>query len=717
VRIAFTYNLQTDASSLEQSEFDPPETVEFIFSTLERLGHEVVPLEVNGPVDRTLDSLRRCSPDLVFNTAEGQRSLAREAAFPMLFEQLELPYTGSGPHACTVTLDKYLSKCLARDAGVPTPSARLIRSTTAREPVESAHPLIVKPNFEGSSMGVSGEAVVSDRTTYRERLEAVLDAFPEGALVESFVEGIDVTVPVLEGASPATDGVLSPCSYRFGSKSPGDRSMYDYELKHERPDAVEVQVPADLPGDVRARLVEYSRTLVDVFGIRDLARLDYRVTPEGDVAFLEINALPSLEPGASLYRAATRVGLDSPAAVIGQILERALERWTLDGEAAPRSNVRTPRDPASRSTGRTDVDRGCDPVRVGLVYNRQRISGGLDDREAEFDAASTIEALGDALRSYDLDVSTIEATRGFVERINAERPDVVFNVAEGTGGRSREALVPAVLESMDLPFTGSNAGTMLSTLDKSWAKAIVARAGLSTPPCAVLSTPHDSVPPSFPLPAMVKPLAEGSSKGIDAEGIVDSREQLCEQARHVADAYPAGALVEQYLPGREFTVGLVASPIPDEGTTRSKVLPPMEIVFSEDSDARAVYSYETKLSPDRGREVRYEVPADIPMALEQKIREVARRAFEALGCRDVARIDLRLDDTGYVHFLECNALPGLVPGWSDLPMIANAAGLSYRALVGVLLAPALERMQSEGDASNSDPEQGARPLRAASPAE
>ena len=153
--------------------------------------------------------------------------------------------------------------------------------------------------------------------------------------------------------------------------------------------------------------------------------------------------------------------------------------------------------------------------------------------------------------------------------------------------------------------------------------------------------------------------------------------------RAIAQRYRQGALVEEYLPGREFTVGLLGGPEPE-------VLPPMEIVLST-REAPPVYSFDHKLEPNG--EVRYEAPARVTPELDRELRQVAAAAFAALGCRDVGRIDLRLDREGRVAFIECNPLPGLTPGWSDLCLIAEAAGLDYRALIGRILEPAIARLE------------------------
>jgi D-alanine-D-alanine ligase len=180
-------------------------------------------------------------------------------------------------------------------------------------------------------------------------------------------------------------------------------------------------------------------------------------------------------------------------------------------------------------------------------------------------------------------------------------------------------------------------------------------------------------------------VAEGSSKGVVGSSVVHDEHELRGLVRQIVTRYDQPALVEAYLPGREFTVGLL-------GEKRPRVLPTMEIVFTDQSVSHPVYSYGHKKETEQG--VRFEVPARVDDALGREISRVARRAFEALGCRDVARIDLRLDAHGRAQFMECNPLPGLSPGFSDLCVVAEAAGLRYHELIGTILEPALRRLRS-----------------------
>lgn len=324
-------------------------------------------------------------------------------------------------------------------------------------------------------------------------------------------------------------------------------------------------------------------------------------------------------------------------------------------------------------------------LRVGLAFNLKRLSpsaGCVQDDEAEYDAPSTIASIRSALESHGHVVVDLEADASFPSTLLASGVDVVFNVAEGAHGRSREAHVPSLLELLRVPYTGSDPTCMVLTLDKQLAKSVVQKAGVRTPPSVVMTTGDEPLPPDMRLPAIVKPVAEGSSKGVLPSSVATTESELRALAREMAGRYRQGALVEEYLPGREFTVGILGGPKPT-------VLAPMEVVFTTD-DEHPVYSFDHKLEPTS--EVRYEVPAKIGSELQREIIDLAERAFAALGCRDVARIDVRIDRDGHASFIECNPLPGLTPGWSDLCLIAEAAGIDYPTLIGRILQPAIDRL-------------------------
>lgn len=670
MRIAFTHNLQI-TSSEEEAEFDTPETVEALTTGLERLGHQVEKIEVSGPASRTVARLEALAPDLIFNTAEGRLGRYREAFYPALFDHLGFHYTGSDAYVCALTLDKQLTKLVLSRYGIPTPGWAFLDDPARPLPTHLSYPLMVKPNFEGSSKGITQDSIVETEEALAARVRDLLGRFPSGVLVEEYVVGRDVAVPFLERASPATGGVLPATEYEFDEAVAGRRRyrIYDYELKQQASDAVHVKVPAALDDEVRRRIEMLSRTVFRALGLRDLGRIDFRVTDAGTPYFIEANALPSLEVGAGIYASAALAGLGTLEAVLDAVLKSAAARHGLTTRPTPKRVRRT--------------------LKVGLAFNVKRVkpqAGGVADEEAEYDAPKTIAAVQEAIASYGHEVVDLEATAELPTIVAASGVDVVFNIAEGIKGRNRESQVPALLELLDIPYTGSDPAALSLALDKGLAKRIVRQAGVSTPPFLVMTTGKERLPKDFRFPAIVKPVAEGSSKGVLGTSVVENEAELRELAREIAGRYRQGALVEHFLSGREFTVGLL-------GERRPRVLPAMEIVFTNPEVKRPVYTFDDKL--DWSSRVRYDAPAALEPALAREIERAARTVFSALGCRDVARVDLRLDDDGKVNFIECNPLPGLTPGWSDLCLIAESAGLDYRGLIGEILAPAIRRWREQ----------------------
>src|SRR5262245_44273336 len=330
MRIAFTHNLRLSDSE-DEAEFDSAATVDAIAAGLRAGGHEVEKVEVTGPASRLAERIESFSPDLIFNTAEGRRGRAREAFYPALFEELGFAYTGSDAYVLTVTLDKALTKLVLAAQGIDTPRARLVTPDELRRMKDPgtlglALPVIVKPNYEGSSKGIGDDAVVRDARTLGEVLPRALRAYPNGVLVEEFVPGSDVTVPFLEGRGD--DGVLLPVDYLFDPSARSRFNLYDFRLKSADSSKVSVRCPPDLPRDVISRLQAISKSAVRTLGIRDLGRVDFRLGEDGRIYLLEVNALPSLERGASLYAAAARVGLKAPE-VLHSIVESAARRQGL----------------------------------------------------------------------------------------------------------------------------------------------------------------------------------------------------------------------------------------------------------------------------------------------------------------------------------------------------------------------------------------------------
>lgn len=317
---------------------------------------------------------------------------------------------------------------------------------------------------------------------------------------------------------------------------------------------------------------------------------------------------------------------------------------------------------------------------------------GSDDLYAEWDAADTILALASALESR-YEVTLVEALEDFPLRIRAARPDLVFNIAEGFHGASREAQVPGILEMLGIPYTGSDPLTLCICLDKARTKELLAYRGVSTPAFAVVEEHAEiGAATEIPLPAMVKPLFEGSSKGIRDDQLVRDRKSLEDRVRRVLSSYRQPALVEAFLPGREFTVAVLGN------GAGLRVLPPVEIRFDVfPPGANPIYSWEAKWVWDRPEAPLqvFECPARLSEADRLSIEDLCRRAARVLRLRDWARLDVRLDAEGVPNILEVNPLPGILPNPADnscYPKAARAAGMDYRAMILAVAQAACQRL-------------------------
>lgn len=673
MRIALTHNLRLSDSE-EEAEFDTEETVNALAAAIERLGHRVEKMEVSGPASRTVARLEAFSPDLIFNTAEGRRGRFREAFFPALFEELGFPYTGSDAYALAVTLDKQLSKLILREEGVRTPGWQFIEKLSELKSDDLHFPVIVKPNFEGSSKGITQDSVAESVDELKKKCAQALERYPAGVLVEEYIAGRDLTVPFLEAVDNDFDGVLSPVEYVIDPEHAKGRryAIYDYALKTTDDDAVSTRAPAEISAEMSERIRKMARAVIKKLDCKDLGRVDFRLSDAGVPYFLEINALPSLEQGAGIYAAAALEGLHFDG-VIDAVIQNAARRYKIKDK--PRGLSR----PARRG-----------PLKVGFTFNVKRIKPTAEgeDREAEYDSPTTLQAIREAIASHGHEVVDLEATAELPMVLASTPVDVVFNIAEGFRGRNREAQVPALLELLDIPYTGSDPATLSLALDKALAKRVVRAAGLDTPNFQLMNTGRERLDKQFVRwPLMVKPVAEGSSKGVIAKSVCHNESELREVVKEMVERYQQAALVEEYIGGREFTVGLL-------GERRPEVLPPMEIVFTDKSDKTPIYKFEDKL--EENDRIRYEVPAKVEPGQLERLRAAARTAFMSLGCRDVARIDFRMDESGKIYFIECNPLPGLTPGWSDLVLIAQGDGMDYHTLIGEILSGAIRRYKERG---------------------
>jgi D-alanine-D-alanine ligase len=315
------------------------------------------------------------------------------------------------------------------------------------------------------------------------------------------------------------------------------------------------------------------------------------------------------------------------------------------------------------------------------------------DIYAEWDSPATIDAVAAALAGCG-DVIRLEATEDFPARLRAARPDIVFNIAEGLHGTNRESHVPAICEFFGIPYTGSDPFTLSLCLDKARTKELLAFNGIPTAAFALIRSEadlHRAPTPTDRAPLFIKPVHEGSSKGITERNFVRSRAELADGVRFLLGAYEQPVLVESFLSGAEFTCGVLGN------GAEARVLPLVGMDFSSlPPGALPIYGFEAKWLWDTAADPLeiFECPARIDHATETAIRDVVLRTYQVLGCRDWARVDVRLDGAGVPNVVEVNPLPGILPDPSDnscLPKAARAAGISYDELIQRCLCHTADR--------------------------
>jgi D-alanine-D-alanine ligase len=307
----------------------------------------------------------------------------------------------------------------------------------------------------------------------------------------------------------------------------------------------------------------------------------------------------------------------------------------------------------------------------------------------EYDSEETIDRIASALESLGHEVLRFGGGRRFLEGALAisSSPrgiDLVFNIAEGRGFRSREAHVPAVCEMLGLLYTHSDPLTLALSLDKPLAKRVVKSYGVSTAPHLSIERLEElrcrRLPP---FPVIAKPACEGSSMGIRKGSRCDDREQLEKQVTFIFETYRGPVIVEEFLTGVEVTVGIAGT------GNGARVLGAMEIAPRKIETDRFIYCLEVKRN--YRDEVDYHVPPRLPETVNQTVAQTALDAYRALGCRDIARIDLRLNANGDPCFMEANPLPGLNPVTGDLPILCDGVGIAYDALIAMIVNGAISR--------------------------
>lgn len=326
-------------------------------------------------------------------------------------------------------------------------------------------------------------------------------------------------------------------------------------------------------------------------------------------------------------------------------------------------------------------------MRIGLTYDLRAeylAIGYSEDETAEFDRDETIDGIESALQRLGHATDRIGHVRSLVARLAAgHRWDLVFNIAEGLIGIGREAQVPALLDAYGIPYTFSDPLVMSLTLHKGLTKRVIRDAGIPTCAFATVASPQEAVDVGFAPPYFIKPVAEGTGKGVSPLSIVRRRQDLPEACGRLLQTYRQPVLVERFLPGREFTVGITGT------GAGAQILGTMEVLLLPSAEP-GVYSYHNKENSEELVRYRRMLPGEDPLIAA--VEDIALRAWRALGCRDAGRLDVRCDAKSRPQFIEVNPLAGLHPEHSDLPIIASLVGVSFDRLVERILASAAERL-------------------------
>jgi D-alanine-D-alanine ligase len=327
-------------------------------------------------------------------------------------------------------------------------------------------------------------------------------------------------------------------------------------------------------------------------------------------------------------------------------------------------------------------------MRIGLAYDLKSAvalaEDSPDDALEEYDSRETVETIAAALGAVGHSAVMLGGGEEFLENIRREKVDFVFNIAEGQGNsRSRESQVPAVLEMLGIPYTGSDSYCLTVCLDKPLAKKLVAAEGVATPHWRVISDEAELSQLSweqFPFPAIVKPSYEGSSKGIHSSSVVENAGSLTAEVSRLLESYHQPVMVEEFISGEEITVGIVGN-APPELIGIMRILP-------RKREGRFIYSLEVKR--DYLNLVDYESPPKLADEIKERIVLASLKVFRCLSCRDFARLDFRVSPEGVPYFLEINPLPGL-GSYSDLVILARKMGWTHQGLIQAVFEAARKR--------------------------
>lgn len=328
-------------------------------------------------------------------------------------------------------------------------------------------------------------------------------------------------------------------------------------------------------------------------------------------------------------------------------------------------------------------------MRIGITYNLKSEVTPLSvlnkEHNEEYDNMATIDAIGKILKKRGFEPVNMGGRIDVLDILRKEEIDFVFNIAEGYYGRNRESIIPAILEMANIPYSGSDPLTMGMTLDKIVSKKILQFARIQNPRYGIVRKSDDirAVDNNLCYPMITKPAWEGSSKGIYNSSRVNDKKELERNIERLSKKYPKQpVLVEEYIKGREITVGIIGNDVP-------KVMGLMEIINKKYPGEDFFYSLEVKREWEEL--VDYVSPPDISQSLSLEIRRLATIAFKEFGCRDIARIDFRISEYNEPYLLEINPLPGLSPQYGDLVIMAQKQGITYEDLIIAILNNSFSR--------------------------
>jgi D-alanine-D-alanine ligase len=330
-------------------------------------------------------------------------------------------------------------------------------------------------------------------------------------------------------------------------------------------------------------------------------------------------------------------------------------------------------------------------MKIALAYNlKKKDETKPADYFSEFDSEETINAISAALekRGHNVDLVDVEQPNLF-SYFRKNRVDMVFNIAEGKCGKFRESEIPAILDYLNIPYTGSNTFSLALALNKALTKKILKAENIPTPRFQVFTVKgNQELDPTLKFPLIVKPNLEGSAKGINASNVVNTKEALLAKIKEIQGLYMQEVLVEEFIDGKELTVGILEN-------GKVNILPILEIDFSTcKKSGEYFYSWRMKEfqgNAEFGLVPTFHCPARLDKETEELVKDVALKTHQAVGCYDISRTDIRLSADGTPYVLEINPLPGLNPTESNFPIMAYAAGMKYEDIIEAILMSASER--------------------------